>query len=52
MCFVVIVLGKAVYFFSPLPLSKSRLAVMFPVISPDSDVTGVTSIASDPRGLI
>jgi len=27
MCFVVIVLGKAVYFFSPLPLSKSRLAV-------------------------
>ena len=28
MCFVVIVLGKAVYFFSPLPLSKSRLAVM------------------------
>ena len=28
MCFVVIVLGKAVYFFSPLPLSKSRLAVL------------------------
>ena len=27
MCFLVIVLGKAVYFFSPLPLSKSRLAV-------------------------
>ena len=27
MCFVVIVLGKDVYFFSPLPLSKSRLAV-------------------------
>ena len=27
MCFVVIVLGKAVYFFSPWPLSKSRLAV-------------------------
>ena len=27
MCFVVIVLGKAVYFFSLLPLSKSRLAV-------------------------
>ena len=27
MCFVVIVLGKAVYFFSPLPLSKSGLAV-------------------------
>ena len=27
MCVVVIVLGKAVYFFSPLPLSKSRLAV-------------------------
>ena len=30
MCFVVIVLGKAVYFFSPLPLSKSRLAVNAP----------------------
>jgi len=28
MCFVVIVLGKVVYFFSPLPLSKSRLAVI------------------------
>jgi len=31
MCFVVMVLGKAVYFFSPLPLSKSRLAVMIPL---------------------
>jgi len=30
MCFVVIVLGKTVYFFSPLPLSKSRLAVLGP----------------------
>jgi len=28
MCFVVIVLEKAVYFFSLLPLSKSRLAVI------------------------
>ena len=36
-------LGMTVRFVSP---------VMFPVISPDSDVTGVTSIASDPRGLI
>jgi len=27
MCFVVIVLGKAVYFFSPLTLRKSRLDV-------------------------
>jgi hypothetical protein len=27
MCFVFISLVKAVYFFSPLPLSKSRLAV-------------------------
>ena len=31
MCFVVNVLGKAVYFFSPLPLGKSRLAVMIPL---------------------
>ena len=30
MCFVVIVLGKTVYVFSPLPLSKSRLAVKQP----------------------
>jgi len=28
MCFVVIVLGKSVYFCSPLPLSKSRLTVI------------------------
>ena len=30
MCFVVIVLGKTVHVFSPLPLSKSRLAVKQP----------------------
>jgi len=36
-------LGITVRFVSP---------VMFPVISPDSDVTGVTSIASEPGGLI
>ena len=29
MCFVAIVLGKVVYFFSLSPLSKSRLAVIF-----------------------
>jgi len=28
-CQLVIVLGQAVYFFSPLPLSKSRLAVKY-----------------------
>ena len=32
MCFVVIVLGKAVYLFSPLPLSESRLAVSLPTL--------------------
>ena len=45
MCFVVIVSGKAVYFFSPLPLSKSRLAVKQP--TPHAAPALAPSLSSD-----
>jgi len=52
MCFVVIVLGKAVYFFSPLPLSKSRLAVkqLTPPAAPAS-ATPLSSASIAPSSL-
>ena len=48
MCFVVIVLGKAVYFFSPLSLSKSRLAVIPQKLPTSKQLTPSAAPASAP----
>jgi len=53
MCFVVIVLGKTVFFFSPLSLNKSRLAVKkFVEKKARSVITNVAKldVVSDPVG--
>jgi len=52
MCFVVIVLGKAVYFFSPLPLSKSRLAVKPNADGAPIPNVGGASADADVRGIV
>jgi len=45
MCFVVIVVGKAVYFFTPLPLSKSRLAVMTCLLATSTRESGANNFS-------
>jgi len=53
MCFVVIVLGKPVYFFSPLPLSTSRLTVKtFVEKKTRSVITEVTKLDVVSDGLL
>jgi len=52
MCFVVIVLGKTVYFFSPLPLSKSRLAVKANADGAPIPNAGGASADADVRGIV
>ena len=48
MCFVVIVLEKAVYFFSPLPLGKGRLAVISQELPTSKQQTPPAAPASAP----
>ena len=50
--FVVIVLGKAFYFFSPLPLSKSRLAVKPKADGAPIPNAGGASADADVRGIV
>ena len=52
MCFIVIVLGKVVYFFSPLPLSKSRLAVKPNADGAPIPNAGGASADADLRGIV
>ena len=51
-CFVVIVLGKSVYFFSLLPLSKSRLAVKLNANGDPFPNAGGASVDADVRGIV
>jgi len=51
-CFVVIVLGKSVYFFSLLPLSKSRLAVKPNANGAPFPNAGGASVDADVRGIV
>jgi len=52
MCFVVIVLGKAVYFFCPLPFDKSRLSVKPNADGAPIPNAGGASADADVQGIV